>query len=227
MLTLTRRWRVSGQQRRVEAVADLLREAAEVFADVARRNCDREFVTAQASDQTGRRNQRASIAREMARSTRSPQVLPSMSLICWKPSMPITSSATLRPFTSAAGNVRLELGMKRVAVDEARQRVVFGEVSNSLGFALAHRNVAQDRAELKAVGALPAGEGGLDRKHLAIAAASVELDHRSGGEMGGVPDRKGGCWQRLRRVRKSRRTGGRSSPQADSRRSRSRRDSRP
>src|SRR5438132_1443255 len=76
-------------------------------------------------------------------------------------------------------NHRRQAGPKRIAVDEARQRVVFGEVSNSLGFALAHRNVAQDSTELKAVGALPAGDAGLDRKHLAIAAASIELDHRS------------------------------------------------
>ena len=80
--------------------------------------------------------------------------------------------------------------MKRVAVDQAGQRVVFGEVSNSLGLALAHRDVAQDCAELKAVGALPAGEAGLDRKHLAIAAAAFELDHRAGGEFCGVLDRK-------------------------------------
>ena len=69
---------------------------------------------------------------------------------------------------------------------------MFGEVSNSLGLALAHRDVAQDRAELKAVGALPAGEAGLDRKHLAIAAAAVELDHRAGGELCGVLDGKCG-----------------------------------
>ena len=70
---------------------------------------------------------------------------------------------------------------------------MFGEVSNSLGFALAHRNVAQDRTELKAVGALPAGETGFDRKHFAIAAASVELDHRPGRETCGVPDGERGC----------------------------------
>src|SRR6188474_2230789 len=47
---------VPGQQRCVEAVGDPFGEAAEVFADVARRNCDREFVSAQTSDQTGRRS---------------------------------------------------------------------------------------------------------------------------------------------------------------------------
>ena len=69
---------------------------------------------------------------------------------------------------------------------------MFGEISNSLGLALAHRDVAQDCAELKAVSTLPAGEAGLDRKHFAIAAAAFELDHRAGGEFCGVLDGKCG-----------------------------------
>src|SRR5207247_8137706 len=47
---------VSGQQRGVEAVANLFGKAAEVFADVARLNCDRKFVSAHTREQTGRRN---------------------------------------------------------------------------------------------------------------------------------------------------------------------------
>ena len=54
--------------------------------------------------------------------------------------------------------------------------------------ACAHRDVAQDRTDPKAVCALPAGEAGLDRKHLAVLAASVNLDHGAGGNIGGIPD---------------------------------------
>ncbi len=67
MLTLTRRWRVSGEQRRVEAVADLFGEATDVFVDVAGRNCDREFVSAQAGDQTGRWDSRRQSLRNGAK----------------------------------------------------------------------------------------------------------------------------------------------------------------
>src|SRR5439155_17113012 len=96
----------------------------------------------------------------------------------------------LAAVSPGSGNFRFEFGVKGIAVDEAGQRVMFREISNSLGFALAHRNVAKDRAELKSVGTLPAGETGFDRKHLAIAAACVELDHRAGGEVCGIPDGK-------------------------------------
>src|SRR5882724_9954842 len=96
----------------------------------------------------------------------------------------------LAAISFGVGNLCFKFGVKGVAVDEARQRVVFRQVSNSLGFALAHRDVAKDRAELKSVGTLPAGETGFDRKHLAIAAACVELDHRAGSEFGGVLDGK-------------------------------------
>src|SRR6185312_2904893 len=95
--------------------------------------------------------------------------------------------AAVRP---GSGNLCFKFGMKGVAVDEAGQRVVFSQVSNSLGFALAHRDVAKDRAELKSVGTLPAREAGLDWKHLAVAAACVELDHRAGGELCGILDGK-------------------------------------
>ena len=80
--------------------------------------------------------------------------------------------------------------MKRIAIDETRQRVVLRQIANSLGFALAHGDVAQDRTELNAVGALPARETGLDRKLFAIAAASVEFDQRSAGEVCDVSDRE-------------------------------------
>ena len=73
-----------------------------------------------------------------------------------------------------------EPGVERVAVGEAGQRIVFGEIADLLGLAPAHRDVAQDRAVLIALGALPAGETRLDWKDLAVAAASVELDHRAG-----------------------------------------------
>src|SRR5688572_3432170 len=58
---------VSGQQSSVEAVADLFCEAAEVFADVAGRNCDREFVSAQTSEQTGRWDSRRQSLRNGAK----------------------------------------------------------------------------------------------------------------------------------------------------------------
>src|SRR5258705_11373526 len=71
---------------------------------------------------------------------------------------------------------------------------MFGEVSNSLGLALAHRDVAQDCAELKAVSTLPAGEAGLDRKHFAISWAAFQTQQParrqvwrgSGGKFGPV-----------------------------------------
>src|ERR1700712_875730 len=75
---------------------------------------------------------------------------------------------------------------------------MFREMANALGFALAHRDVAQHGAELvKSVGALPAGETRLDRERLAIATASVELDHGARGEFGGVPDREWRCGGRF------------------------------
>src|SRR5438445_8117708 len=99
----------------------------------------------------------------------------------------------LAAVSPGSGNFRFEFGVKGIAVDEAGQRVMFRQVSNSLGFALAHRNVAKDRAELKSVSALPAGETGFDRKHLAIDAACDELDHRARGQAGRTPD--GTSWR--------------------------------
>ena len=60
---------------------------------------------------------------------------------------------------------------------------MFGQISDSFGFALSHRYVAQDRAILKAVGALPAGETGLDRKHLAVLAPALELHYQAAGRL--------------------------------------------
>ncbi len=66
---------------------------------------------------------------------------------------------------------------------------MFREIANFFGFALAYRDVAEDRAELvKSVSALPAGETGLDREGLAVAPTPVELDHRAGGEGCRAPD---------------------------------------
>ena len=49
---------------------------------------------------------------DTARSTRSPQAWPSMSLICWKASRPSTSSATSPPLRFRRGNHRGEPGVK-------------------------------------------------------------------------------------------------------------------
>ena len=73
--------------------------------------------------------------------------------------------------------------MKAVAVGEPGEGIVFGQIANSFGFALSHRYVAQDRAILKAIGALPAGETGLDRKYLAVLATAVELHHQAAGRL--------------------------------------------
>ena len=102
-----------------------------------------------------------------------------MSLICWKSSRPTTSSATSPDVFSAVAIIAASSVMKRVAVGKAGERIVFRQISDPFGFALSHRYVAQDRAILKAVGALPAGETGLDRKHLAVLAQAVELQDQA------------------------------------------------
>ena len=63
--------------------------------------------------------------------------------------------------------------------------VVFGEITDALGLALAHGDVAQDRAVLKTIGAVPGRETGLDRKCLAIAAPSLELHDGAAGRVPG------------------------------------------
>ena len=83
---------------------------------------------------------------------------------------------------SAPANHRGESGVERVAVGEPGQRVVLGEIADLLRFALAHRDVAQDRAILEAVGALPAGEAGLDRKYLAVACGGPRTRSPAPGE---------------------------------------------
>ncbi len=115
---------------------------------------------------------------------------PSISLICWKPSRPTTRSATSPCSVSARAIMRGEPGVERVAVGEPRQRVVLGEIPDLFRLALAHRDVAQDRAILVTLGALPAGEAGLHRKHLAVVAPAVELDDGAGRAAGGFADRQ-------------------------------------
>ena len=66
--------------------------------------------------------------------------------------------------------------MQRVAVGKTGQRVMFGEISDAFGLALANRDVAQDRAVLEAFRSLPAREARLDRKRLAVLAPPLELD---------------------------------------------------
>ena len=119
---------------------------------------------------------------DTARNTRSPLAWPSRSLMCWKL---VEANDQKRHFGAGSfggRNHRSQPGFQRIAVGEAGQRVVFGEVADFLGFALAHRDVAQDRAILEAVGALPAGETGFDRKYFTIAAPGVEFDHLAGAE---------------------------------------------
>ena len=88
------------------------------------------------------------------------------------------------------GDHRREAGLQRVAVGEPGERVVFGEIADALGLALAHRDVAQDSAILKAIGAVPGREARLDRKRLAIAAASLELHHGAAGREPCRPGRR-------------------------------------
>lgn len=55
-----------------------------------------------------------------------------------------------------------EARMQHAAVRKTRQRIMFGEMPDALGLALAQRDVAQDRSILKAVRSLPAREARLD-----------------------------------------------------------------
>ena len=71
--------------------------------------------------------------------------------------------------------------VKRVAVGEPGQRIVFRQIPDAFGFAFPHRDVAQDHTVLKAIGALPTGETGLDRKYLAVLSQPVELHHQPTG----------------------------------------------
>ena len=73
-------------------------------------------------------------------------------------------------------------GVKGVAIGESGQRIVFGQMPDAFGFPLSHGYVAQDRAILKTVGALPAGEARLDREHLAVVPTSFEFHHRTAGQ---------------------------------------------
>ena len=49
---------------------------------------------------------------------------------------------------SCLRNHRGQFGVKRVAVDQTREQIIFRQVADSLGFPLAHRDVAQNRSEL-------------------------------------------------------------------------------
>ena len=77
------------------------------------------------------------------------------------------------------GDHRGQLHVKRVAVGEASQRIVFRQISDPFGFAFSHRYVAQDRAILKAVGAQPAGQTDLYRKHIAVLAEALEFQDQA------------------------------------------------
>ena len=57
---------IAGQQRCVEAGADLVGETADVFADIAGPNRDGEFVAAQSRDHAGSRNRRRQPFRDRA-----------------------------------------------------------------------------------------------------------------------------------------------------------------
>ena len=97
-------------------------------------------------------------------------------------------------------NHRSQPGLKRIAVGEAGERVVFGEVADLLGFAFAHRDVAQDRSILKSVRALPARETGFDREYFTIAAPGIEFDHLAGAKLALIADREWGVRFRARRA---------------------------
>ena len=71
--------------------------------------------------------------------------------------------------------------VKRAAVGEPGQQIVFRQMPDTFGFAFPNRDVAQDNTVLKAVGALPAGETCLDRKHLSVLPQPVELHHQPTG----------------------------------------------
>ena len=68
--------------------------------------------------------------------------------------------------------------VKRITVGESGKRIVFRQIPDALGFAFPHRDVAQDRAVLKAIGAPPTGETGLHGKYLAVLSQPVELHYQ-------------------------------------------------
>src|SRR5581483_6971290 len=81
-----------------------------------------------------------------------------------------------------------ESTVQRVAVGKSGQRIIFGEISDTFGLALADGNVAQDRAILEAVRALPARKARLNRKGFAVLASSFELDdHGTAGDQQRLP----------------------------------------
>ena len=86
----------------------------------------------------------------------------------------------LAMFGLDAGDHCGEPGVERVAIGEPGQRIVLGKIPDLFRLALAHRDVAQDRAILIALGTLPTGKAGLHRKHFTIAAPAVELDDGAG-----------------------------------------------
>src|SRR3954453_16652609 len=66
--------------------------------------------------------------------------------------------------------------MQCVAVGKTRQRIIFGEIFDTLRLALADRNIAQDRTVLEAIRSLPAREAGFNGKSFAVLAPALELD---------------------------------------------------
>src|SRR5829696_2165865 len=110
---------VSGQQRCVEAVGDPFSEAAEVFADVAGRNCDGEFVSAQTSDQTGRRNS----ARQSLRNGAKHEIATGVAEHVVDLLKAVDADHEQRHVAvvyHGRGNFSLELGVEGVAIDETR-----------------------------------------------------------------------------------------------------------
>src|SRR3954462_1501331 len=65
--------------------------------------------------------------------------------------------------------------MQHVAVGKTCQSVMFGEISDAFGLALANRDIAQDRSVLEAFRSLPAREARFDGKCLAVLATPLEL----------------------------------------------------
>ena len=81
----------------------------------------------------------------------------------------------LAPGRPRFGETCRQMLVQRVAVGEAGQRVVLGQILYSFGLALAVGNVAHHRAILQPLDALPYREAGLERKRLAVLPPSLKL----------------------------------------------------
>ena len=164
------------QQRAAEGQSDPLGELIHRFGGLGVGNGDREFIAAQPGDDPGGSDlglqplgdgTQNKVAAGMAK-----QVVDLLEAI-----EADHQQRNLAGFGFRHRNHRAQTGLQGASVGETGQRIVFRQISDAFGLTFAQRDVAQYSAILHAVGALPSGEAGLDRKHLAGLPAALEFDH--------------------------------------------------